>query len=61
MQNPDIQKMVDGLTETGTKALDAGDIPNGLLAGGVSGLIVALATINATLEEIRDAITQGLP
>lgn len=59
MQAPNMQEMVNGLNESGTKALEAGDISNGLMAGSVAALLVAICAVNATLEEIRDAIKES--
>lgn len=56
MQAPGMQQMIDGLSDAGTEALDAGAITLGLLTSSSAGVLVALTAINTTLEEIRDAL-----
>lgn len=58
MQNPELLNIVEGLTKTGTKAIEAEDFASGILAGSFAGLISVVATLNSTLEEIRDAIKE---
>ena len=59
MQAPDMQEMVNGLSESGIKSLEGGDVSNGIMAGSVAALLVAISAVNATLEEIRDAIKES--
>jgi hypothetical protein len=59
MQDPNMQKIIDGLTEIGHERVKAGDGETALLSAGASGMVAALCQLNDTLEEIRDAIKES--
>ena len=58
MQDPNMQTIVDGITEIGKKAMEAENGEVALMAAGSGGLIAVLCQLNATLEEIRDALKE---
>ena len=58
MQDPNMQKIIEGIVEIGERAIKAGDSESSVAVANASGMIVALCQLNATLEEIRDAIKE---
>jgi len=58
MQDPNMQKIVEGIVRIGDKAVEAGDAEISTSVASALGMISVLSQINATLEEIRDAIKE---
>lgn len=59
MQDPNMERIVKEMMKLGNDAMKKGDSVASLSVAGASGTIAALCQLNATLEEIRDAIKES--